>query len=131
MSDRSDRVDGALGQVWCGRAGTLLGVAVVLDVVNQSMARYLSRGHGEAVVWLLVDLLLYAAVAKGGRGAWLVLGSLTAVGAVVFLIAGAGEPSGVALPRGLLFAVQLLLLFSPAVRMRVGLSRTGSVARGR
>jgi hypothetical protein len=99
----------------------LLGVAVVLDVVNQSMARYASGGRGVAVVWLFVDLILFVAVARGSRAAWRVLVMLTAFGAVLFLISGLGEPSE--LSRGLLFAVQLLLLFSPAVRARVGTRR--------
>ena len=112
-------------RVWFGRAGALLGVAVVLDVINQSMARYPSRGLG--VVWLCVDLMLFAAVARGGRVAWRVLGASMAFGAAVFLLAAVGEPSQ--LPRGLLFAVQLLLLFSPAVRVRAGIRAPRRAAR--
>lgn len=107
------------GRVWFGRAGTLLGLAVVLDVINQSMARYPSGGLG--VVWLCVDLVLFVGVARGSRVAWRVLGVSMTFGAVVFLLAAVGEPSQ--LPRGLLFAVQLLLLFSPAVRVRAGIKR--------
>src|SRR5437868_6418782 len=96
---------------WLGNARALLGVAAVLDVVNQSMARYPPGGRGVAVMWPCVDLMLFVAVVRGSRAAWRVLGALMAFGAVVFLIAGLGEPSGFQLPRGLLFAAQLLLLF--------------------
>lgn len=99
-------------RVWFGRAGTLLGLVVVLDVINQSMARHPSGGLG--VVWLCVDLMLFVAVARGSRVAWRILGASMAFGGAFFLVAAVGEPAQ--LPRGLLFAVQLLLLFSPAVR---------------
>ncbi len=100
----------------------LLGVAVVLDVINQSMARYPS-GRGVALGWSFVDLLLVVAVARGSRAAWLVLSVSTAFGAALFLAAGAGESSGFQVSRGLLFAAQLLVLVSPAVRMRAGFRR--------
>jgi hypothetical protein len=94
------------------RAWTFLGSAVVLDVVNHSMARYPSRGP--AVAWLCVDLVLFVAVARGSRVAWRLLGASMAFGATLFLLAAIGDPSQS--PRGLLFAAQLLLLLSPAVR---------------
>jgi hypothetical protein len=111
----------AFNWVRFGNVRTLLGAAVVLDVINQSMARYLSGGRGVAVLWLCVDLMLFTAVARGSHAAWRILGALTAFGAVLLLIAGIEEPSGFQLPRGLLFAAQLLLLLSPAVRIRVGI----------
>ncbi|MDN3351808.1 hypothetical protein [Actinomadura sp. DC4] len=104
-------------------------MAVVFDLVNQSMARYPSGSRGVAVMWLCVDLMLFIAVARGSRAAWRVLGALMAFGAVLFLIAELGDPSGFQLPRGLLFAAQLLLLFSPAVRIRVGIRREQLEAR--
>jgi len=99
-------------RVGFGRAGASLGFAVVLDLINQLTARYPSGGLG--VAWLCVDLALFVAVARGSRVAWRLLGMSMAFGAAVFLLAAVGEPSQ--LPRGLLFAFQLLLLFSPAVR---------------
>lgn len=109
-----------------GNVRALLGVAIVLDVINESMARY-SSGRGAAAMWMCVDLMLFIAVARGSRVAWRALSVLTAFGAVLFLLSGLGEPSE--LPRGLLFAAQLLLLFSPAVRIRVGIRREQLEAR--
>lgn len=119
----------AFNWVRFGNVRTLLFVAVVFDLVNQSMARYPSGSRGVAVMWLCVDLMLFIAVARGSRAAWRVLGALMAFGAVLFLIAELGDPSGFQLPRGLLFAAQLLLLFSPAVRIRVGIRREQLEAR--
>ncbi|GAB2816664.1 hypothetical protein GCM10027176_21700 [Actinoallomurus bryophytorum] len=119
----------AFNWVRFGNARILLVVAVVLDVVNQSIARYPSGGRGVAVMWLCVDLMLFIAVARGSHVAWRVLGALMAFGAVLFLITGLGDPSGFQLPRSLLFAAQLLLLFSPAVRIRAGMRREQLEAR--
>jgi hypothetical protein len=110
----------ASNRVRFGYARTLV-LAIVLDTVNQSMARYPSGSRGVAVMWLCVDVMLFIAVARGSRAAWRILGASMAFGAALFLIAGLGDPSGFQLPRGLLFAAQLLLLFSPAVRIRVGI----------
>ena len=116
-------------RVWFDDVRTLLGMAFILDVINQSVARYPFGGRGVAVLWLCVDLALFTVVARGSRAAWRILGALTAFGAVVLLIAGIEEPSGSQLPRGLLFAAQLLLLLSPAVRIRVRIRRKQLEAR--
>jgi hypothetical protein len=104
------------------RAWTFLGSAVVLDVVNQLMAR--SPSGGPAVAWLCVDLVLFVAVTRGSRVAWRLLGASMAFGAALFLLAAVGEPSQ--LPRGLLFAAQLLLLLSPAVRAGIKRRQVGT-----
>lgn len=79
---------------------------------SAALAAYPRSALGAAACWWVVDVVLLALVVRGRRWAWRLLTYPTALGAVVFLAAGAGQlaTNGRYFERGIALGLAALLL---------------------
>jgi hypothetical protein len=125
-------VRGLLHRIWFEQAWPLLGVAAGIEVVAQVASPPIDGSTGISVA---VGLVLVAAVARRSRPAWYVLTALSGLGVGFVLVAeivrypAGGTPFDLQpnLVGGVLGAVELLALLSPAVR---GRARIGHATDG-